>query len=79
METTSESTSIWTLKKKPLPDIAAYIINNGNVRLQAEMAKMPVQEYQSLSMEAAAEQLIRSISRMDDERYNDYLLDLIDE
>lgn len=74
-----ESTSIWTLKKRPLDEVASYIIRNSNIPLQAEMAELPVTEYSRLSHEEAAESLIRSISRMDDETYTDYLLTIIDE
>lgn len=74
-----ESTSIWTLKKRPLPDIAAFIMENGSEKLQAQMVKLPVNEYRQLPGDAASERLIRSISAMDDETYTDYLLAIIDE
>lgn len=74
-----ESTSVWTLKKRPLPEVAAFIIDHGSEMLQAEMARLSVQEYRSLRADDAAEKIMASISRMDDETYTDYLLDIIDE
>ncbi|WP_438445529.1 hypothetical protein [Gorillibacterium sp. sgz5001074] len=74
-----ESTSVWTLKKRPLPEVAAFIMDNGSEKLQAEMARLPMSDYRSLNAAAAADRIMTSISKMDDETYTGYLLDIIDE
>lgn len=74
-----ESTSIWTLKKKPMNEIASYIMHHSDINQQARLVKLTVQEYRLLSQEAAADQLILCISKMEDGAYTDFLLELIDE
>ena len=71
--------SIWSLKKMPLPDVVAYIRTHGGAELQAEMAGVPLADYAKLSPAQAEDRLTGAIAAMDDERYSDYLLQLIDE
>ncbi len=71
--------SIWTLKKQPLAEVAAYIIGNGTPQFQARMADMPLAAYTALPEDEQQERLIQAIASMPDEDYSDYLLELIDE
>lgn len=74
-----ENTSVWDLKKKPLKEVAGYIMRQSPVSLQARMAGLSSAEYRTLSKQDAEDRIITGISRMDDETYTDCLLDLIDE
>ncbi len=71
--------SIWTLKKQPLAEVAAYIAKNGSIAFQARMADMPLDAYDALPEAEQQDRLIQAIASMPDEDYSDYLLELIDE
>ena len=72
-------TSIWTLKKRPLHEVADFIRTHAAIAMQAEMTGMTPDAYRSLTAEEAVERLANAIAAMDDESYTDYLLALIDE
>jgi hypothetical protein len=60
-------------------DVLDYIEQNSTKQFQAQMIDMPLSEYDKLPVSEAREQLGMAISRMNEERYSEYLLELIDE
>ncbi|MBN3527239.1 hypothetical protein [Paenibacillus apiarius] len=75
----SNGISIWTLKKMPMQHVVRYIEENSGIEFQARMANMSHNNYGKLTSAQAQEQLATAISRMNEEQYTDYLLELIDE
>jgi hypothetical protein len=71
--------SLWSLKKLPINDITAYIQTNSDPSLQARMVNLPLPDYSKLSPEESHESLITAISKMSEEKYEDFLLEIIDE
>lgn len=71
--------SIWTLKKQPIQEIIAYILDHSDANYQAKLVNKELQAYLKLSPSAKSESMIHAISQMDEETYDDYLLELIDE
>lgn len=75
----SDGISIWTLKKMPMQQVVQYITQHSASDLQARMTNMQESDFEALSPDQAEDRLRDAISRMSEEKYTDYLLELIDE
>ncbi|MBE9916732.1 hypothetical protein G8C92_22195 [Paenibacillus donghaensis] len=75
----SHDISIWTLKKMPLQQVIQYIEQNSTPEYRARMAKIKKADYERLPAEQAQDKLAAAISKMSEEEYTDYLLELVDE
>ncbi|EPY06401.1 hypothetical protein PAALTS15_14676 [Paenibacillus alvei TS-15] len=75
----SDGISIWALKKMPLQQVIQYIMQHSAPDLQARMTNMQESDFEALSPDQAEDRLRDAISRMSEEKYTDYLLELIDE
>jgi hypothetical protein len=75
----SDGISIWALKKMPLQQVIQYIGQHSSPDFQARMTNMQESDFEALSPDQAEDRLRDAISRMSEEKYTDYLLDLIDE
>lgn len=75
----SDGISIWALKKMPLQQVIQYIGQHSSPDFQARMTNMQESDFEALSPEQAEDRLRDAISRMSEEKYTDYLLELIDE
>lgn len=71
--------SLWALKKLTMDQIIGYIQQNSSKTFQARMASLSVVEYEQLTEEQTKQRLAVAIATMDEEQYDDYLLELIDE
>lgn len=71
--------SLWSLKKLPMDEVIDYIRVHGKPELQARMANVPLDDYARMDEASARSSLIGSISRMNDEDYENCLLEIIDE
>jgi hypothetical protein len=71
--------SLWSLKKLPINEVIAYIQTNSTPSLQARMANLSLPDYNKLSPKETHESLITAISKMSEEKYEDFLLEIIDE
>jgi hypothetical protein len=78
MDMTS-NVSIWTLKTLPMETIVDFIAERGGTGIQARMASMPESEYACLTGLEAKERLAGAIARMDEDTYDEFLLEIIDE
>ncbi|KJB86180.1 hypothetical protein AZ66_20255 [Paenibacillus sp. E194] len=75
----SDGISIWALKKMPLQQVIQYIGQHSSPDFQARMTNMQESDFEALSPDQAEDRLRDAISRMSEEKYTDYLLELIDE
>lgn len=75
----SDGISIWALKKMPLQQVIQYIMQHSAPDLQARMTNMQESDFEALSQDQAEDRLRDAISTMSEEKYTDYLLELIDE
>lgn len=75
----SDGISIWALKKMPLQQVIQYITQHSAPEFQARMINMQESDFEALSPEQAEDRLRDAISGMSEEKYTDYLLELIDE
>lgn len=71
--------SLWSLKKLPMEELIDYIRVHGKPELQARMASLPLDAFAQLGEAAARSSLVGSISQMEDEDYENFLLEIIDE
>jgi hypothetical protein len=71
--------SLWGLKKLPMEEVVDYIRTHGKPELQARMANVPQDVFSLMDEASARSALAGGISRMDDEAYEDCLLEIIDE
>jgi hypothetical protein len=63
----------------PLQQVIQYIVRNSTPEFQARMADMKQTEYGLLLPDQAQDKLAVAISKMSEEDYTDYLLELVDE
>lgn len=75
----SDGISIWALKKMPLQQVIQYLMQHSAPDLQARMTNMLESDFEALSPNQAEDRLRDAISGMSEEKYTDYLLELIDE
>ncbi|WP_339322579.1 hypothetical protein [Paenibacillus sp. FSL W8-0194] len=75
----SDDISIWTLKKMPMQEVIQYIEQNSTPAYRARMAKINQADYERLPSEQAQDKLAAAISKMSEQEYTDYLLELVDE
>jgi len=66
-------------QKMPLQQVIQYIGQHSSPDFQARMTNMQESDFEALSPDQAEDRLRDAISRMSEEKYTDYLLELIDE
>ncbi|PZD97472.1 hypothetical protein DNH61_02305 [Paenibacillus sambharensis] len=74
-----ERISIWTLKKLPLDDIVDYIQLHGSTDLQARIAEVSLDDYIRMTAAQGADRIKQQIAVIPEEKYDEFLLELIDE
>lgn len=71
--------SIWNLKNMPMNEVVDFITENSHESFQAKMASAEEADFSRLSPPERKEVLMRAISGMAEESYDEYLLEIIDE
>ncbi|WP_274361350.1 hypothetical protein [Paenibacillus thermotolerans] len=71
--------SIWNLKNMPLDQVVDFITENSQEGFQAKMASAEEAEYSRMSPPERKEALMRAIFDMNEESYEQHLLEIIDE
>lgn len=71
--------SIWNLKNMPMDEVVDFITENSRESFQAKMASAEEADYSRLSPPERKEALMQAISGMNEESYDEYLLEIIDE